>query len=105
MRHFGTCSRRAVMHSWRWGDHRRWVSAVSAMCSTRFWLTTISIHARLARPASNQHLLRARPHLTPAIAIQSDLMAYQGDDPIARELKKNFRAVHYGQRIKLRKAG
>jgi len=41
------------------------------------------------------------PQLTPAIAIQSDLMAYQGDDPIARELKKNFRAVPDGQRIKL----
>jgi murein L,D-transpeptidase YafK len=34
------------------------------------------------------------PQLTPAIAIQSDLMAYRGDDQIARELKKNFRAVH-----------
>jgi len=34
------------------------------------------------------------PQLTPAIAIQSDLMAYRGDDPIAREINKNFRAVH-----------
>jgi hypothetical protein len=30
------------------------------MYSTQFWLTTTSIHARLARPTSNQHLLLAR---------------------------------------------
>jgi murein L,D-transpeptidase YafK len=34
------------------------------------------------------------PQSAPAVATQSDLMAYQNDDPIARELRKNFRAVH-----------
>ena len=48
------------MHSWRPGAPPQWLSAVSAMCLTRLWLTTISIHAPLARPASNQHLLLAR---------------------------------------------
>jgi murein L,D-transpeptidase YafK len=35
------------------------------------------------------------PQLTPAIAIQSHPMAYQGDDPITREPKESFRDVHW----------
>ena len=50
----------AAMRSWRPGDRRRWPFAVSAMCSTRFWPTKISIPARLVRPASNRHLLPVR---------------------------------------------
>jgi murein L,D-transpeptidase YafK len=34
------------------------------------------------------------PQLAPAVANQSDVMAYQNDDPIAREIEKSFRGVH-----------
>ncbi len=32
--------------------------------------------------------------LAPAVASQSDLMAYQNDDPIARKIEESFRGVH-----------
>ncbi len=34
------------------------------------------------------------PQLAPAVANQSDLMAYQNDDPIARKIEESFRGVH-----------
>ncbi len=34
------------------------------------------------------------PQLAPAVANQSDHMAYQNDDPIARKIEESFRGVH-----------
>ena len=68
--------------SLRRGNHRRLLSAISAMCSIRLLRMKSSIRALLARPASSISFVGAlqSPQSAPAIAIPPDQSAsYRGD--------------------------